>query len=72
MPADSAVAHLPEITLDIDSAFYLQQGQAILHSGNIPEGLIRLYNEQGEFLGLGEQQSDGKIAPKRLIVNKDL
>ena len=72
MPADSAVAHLPEITLDVDSAFYLQQGQAILHSGNIPEGLIRLYNEQGEFLGLGEQQSDGKIAPKRLIVNKDL
>lgn len=71
-PADSAVEHLPEITLDIDSAFYLQQGQAILHSGNIPEGLIRLYNEQGEFLGLGEQQSDGKIAPKRLIVNKDL
>ena len=72
MPADSAVAHLPAITLDVDSAFYLQQGQAILHSGNIPEGLIRLYNEQGEFLGLGEQQSDGKIAPKRLIVNKDL
>ena len=71
-PADSAVEHLPEITLDIDSAFYLQQGQAILHSGNIPEGLIRLYNEQGEFLGLGEHQSDGKIAPKRLIVNKDL
>ena len=71
-PADSTVEHLPEITLDIDSAFYLQQGQAILHSGNIPEGLIRLYNEQGEFLGLGEQQSDGKIAPKRLIVNKDL
>jgi tRNA pseudouridine55 synthase len=71
-PADSAVEHLPEITLDIDSAFYLQQGQAILLSGNIPEGLIRLYNEQGEFLGLGEQQSDGKIAPKRLIVNKDL
>jgi tRNA pseudouridine55 synthase len=72
MPADSAIADLPAITLDVDSAFYLQQGQAILHSGNIPEGLIRLYNEQGEFLGLGEQQSDGKIAPKRLIVNKDL
>lgn len=71
-PVDSAVAHLPEIQLDGDSAFYLQQGQAIWQSGNIPEGLIRLYSEQGEFLGLGEQQSDGKIAPKRLIVNKDL
>ncbi len=72
LPADSAVQHLPAITLDADSTFYLQQGQAIWQSGSIPQGLIRLYNEQHEFLGLGELQSDGKIAPKRLIVNKDL
>ena len=72
LPADSAVQHLPAITLDADSTFYLQQGQAIWQSGSVPQGLIRLYNEQHEFLGLGEQQSDGKIAPKRLIVNKDL
>jgi tRNA pseudouridine55 synthase len=72
LPADSAVQHLPAITLDADSTFYLQQGQAIWQSGAVPQGLIRLYNEQHEFLGLGEQQSDGKIAPKRLIVNKDL
>jgi len=72
LPADSAVQHLPEIILDADSTFYLQQGQAIWQSGSVPQGLIRLYNEQHEFLGLGELQSDGKIAPKRLIVNKDL
>jgi len=72
LPADSAVQHLPAITLDADSTFYLQQGQAIWQSGSVPQGLIRLYNEQHEFLGLGELQSDGKIAPKRLIVNKDL
>lgn len=72
LPADSAVQHLPAITLDADSTFYLQQGQAIWQSGAVPQGLIRLYNEQHEFLGLGELQSDGKIAPKRLIVNKDL
>jgi tRNA pseudouridine55 synthase len=72
LPADSAVQHLPEIILDADSTFYLQQGQAIWQSGAVPQGLIRLYNEQHEFLGLGELQSDGKIAPKRLIVNKDL
>lgn len=66
-PADSAVEHLPAITLDADSVFYLQQGQAIWRSGVIPQGLLRLYDEQQVFLGLGEQQSDGKIAPKRLM-----
>jgi tRNA pseudouridine55 synthase len=71
LPADSAVLHLPKLILDTDSAFYLQQGQAVWQSGVIPQGLIRLYNEQQQFLGLGEQQSDGKIAPKRLIVSKD-
>ncbi|MGZ8258275.1 MAG: tRNA pseudouridine(55) synthase TruB [Methylotenera sp.] len=71
LPADSAVHHLPAITLDADSTFYLQQGQSVWRSGVIAKGLLRLYNEQQEFLGLGELASDGKIAPKRLIVNRD-
>ncbi len=70
-PADSAVQHLPAVVLDVDSTFYLQQGQAVWRSGEIPQGLLRLYSEQEVFLGLGEQQSDGKIAPKRLVVDKD-
>lgn len=69
LPVDSAVLHLPSVELDEDSAFYLQQGQAIWQSGFIAKGLLRLYNEQQVFLGLGEQQSDGKIMPKRLVVN---
>ena len=68
LPSDSAVAYLPAIELDADSAFYLSQGQAVWQSGLIPEGLIRLYNPQKLFLGLGERQPDGKIGPKRLIV----
>lgn len=68
-PVDSAVLHLPAVTLDADSAHYLSQGQAVWRSGIIPQGLLRLYNESAVFLGLGERQSDGKIAPKRLIVN---
>lgn len=66
-PADSAVLHLPAITLDDDSVFYLLQGQAVWRSGAIPAGLLRLYSEQQVFLGLGELQPDGKIAPKRLM-----
>ncbi len=69
-PADSSVLHLPAVTLDGDSTFYLQRGQAVWRSGVIPQGLLRLYNEQQVFLGLGEQLSDGKITPKRLIVDQ--
>jgi tRNA pseudouridine55 synthase len=58
---------LPAITLDNDSVFYLLQGQSVWRSGFIPAGLLRLYSEQPAFLGLGELQPDGKIAPKRLI-----
>ena len=71
MPPDSAVLDLPVMILDADSTFYLQQGQAVWQSGMIPSGLIRLYSESQVFLGLGEQQADGKIAPKRLIVERD-
>ncbi len=68
LPLDSAIQHLPTVILNKDSAFYLQQGQAVWQSGVIPSGLLRLYTEQQQFLGLGELQSDGKIGPKRLIV----
>ncbi len=71
MPPDSAVLDFPSMILDADSTFYLQQGQAIWQSGLIPKGLIRLYSDSQIFLGLGEQQSDGKVAPKRLIVDRD-
>lgn len=66
-PVDSAILHLPAITLDAESVFYLQQGQAIWRSGVVPKGLLRLYDESRVFIGLGEQQPDGKIAPKRLM-----
>ncbi len=66
-PPDSAVHYLPAVTLDDDAAFYLLQGQAVWRSGAIPSGLLRLYSEQQVFLGLGELQDDGKIAPKRLM-----
>lgn len=66
-PPETAVDYLPSVMLDADSAFYLMQGQAVWRRGNIPVGLLRLYDERNVFLGLGEQQSDGKIAPKRLM-----
>jgi tRNA pseudouridine55 synthase len=70
LPEDSAVMHLPAVSFDDDSVHYLQQGQAVWQGGVIPQGLLRLYSERQQFLGLGELQPDGKIGPKRLIVTK--
>ena len=67
LPVDSAILHLPKIVLGDDAALFLQQGQAVWQSGVIPRGDLRLYNEKNQLLGLGYQQDDGKIAPKRLI-----
>ena len=68
LPLDSAILHLPKIVLGDAATQFLLQGQAVWQSGVIPRGDLRLYSEQNQFLGLGFQQDDGKIAPKRLIV----
>jgi tRNA pseudouridine55 synthase len=66
---DVAIQNLPAKTLDADSAYYLGRGQQIWQAGVKFQGLLRLYDLAGNFLGLGEATDDGKIAPKRLIVN---
>ncbi len=67
LPIDSAIAYLPALTLNADAAHYLMQGQAVWVSGKIPNGEMRLFDENARFLGLGFLQDDGKIAPKRLM-----
>lgn len=67
LPVDSAIEMLPMVVLSSDAAFYLMQGQPVWQSGKIPNSDLRLYDEHGQFLGLGYLQSDGKIAPKRLL-----
>lgn len=66
---DAAIQNLPAITLDADSIYYLGRGQQVWQAGMKFHGLLRLYDQAGNFLGLGEATDDGKIAPKRLIVN---
>lgn len=68
---DAAVADLPRVELDADSVFYLLRGQSVWKSGMKIAGLFRVYTEDDRFLGLGELDRDGKIAPKRLLVIRD-
>jgi tRNA pseudouridine55 synthase len=67
LPLDTSVTHWPEIQVSADMAFYMHQGQAIWVPHAPTSGWVRLYQKSGDFLGVGEIQDDGKIAPRRLI-----
>lgn len=64
---DSALLTIPEITLIDSVAFYLCQGQAVTVPNAPTEGLLRVYDNGNQFLGLAEVLDDGRITPRRLI-----
>lgn len=68
IPIDSALANWPAIHLNADSTYYIKQGQPVLVPKAPTEGWVRLYDEDGTFLGVGEVEDDGRIAPRRLMV----
>ncbi len=65
-PIDSGVAHWPDVHLGSDAAFYVRQGQPVMVPHAPTQGWVRIY-DQGQFLGLGEIQDDGMVAPRRMI-----
>ena len=69
LPVDATITDLPRVTVDDDSAYYLKRGQYVWKAGINQRGVFRIYTEGGEFLGIGEQTGEGKIAPRRLIVD---
>ncbi len=71
LPADASIVDLPLVELDDDSAYYLLRGQSIWKSGINIIGQFRIYRASGQFLGLGELDANGKVAPKRLLVIKN-
>lgn len=64
---DVALGGMPEVRLSADEAFYLRNGHPVGHAGRELSGSLRLYDQNGAFLGVGEVLADGRIAPKRLF-----
>lgn len=64
---DSALEQYPAIELAEDLAYFVVQGQPVFIPKAPSEGWIRLYNSQGNFLGMGQVLEDGRVGPKRLI-----
>lgn len=69
LPLDSALDNWPRVDLNRDSEFYLKQGQAVLVPRAPSDGWVRIYGETDGFIGVGEIDDDGRIAPKRLMIS---
>ncbi|EMV2917279.1 tRNA pseudouridine(55) synthase TruB [Vibrio alginolyticus] len=72
LPMDTPVEDLPEVNLVPELADMVQHGQPVQVFGAPTEGSLRLtMGEERLFIGVGEMNEDGKIAPKRLVVFRD-
>ena len=72
MPMDSAVQDLPEVNLIPELTDMIQHGQPVQVFGAPTEGIVRMTNgEEKTFIGIGEIDNDGRVAPKRLVVFRD-
>lgn len=66
---DSVLQDLPSVHLVDPVAYYLCQGQPVMVPRAPTQGMLRIYTEEGRFLGVGEVLEDGRVAPKRLVVH---
>lgn len=69
MPMDSPVAEYPEVNLSDIVAGYFKLGQPVLVPGAPADGLVRITTgEQRKFIGMAQIAEDGRVAPRRLVV----
>ena len=71
-PMDIAVADRMAVELSEIVAGYFQLGQEVMSTQAFRCGqegdIVRVFREGGAFLGVGTVTEDGKVAPKRLVV----
>lgn len=66
---DAALVNLPSVELVAAVAEYLCDGQAVIVPHAPTSGMLRIYTQQGSFIGIGEVLEDGRVAPRRLVTH---
>lgn len=72
LPMTSACDGIPTVFVDDISANFLRHGNPV-QTPNVPaEGMVQVFigdnEEEGEFIGVGFIDDDGRVAPKRIVV----
>ena len=73
LPADWPLGHLPKVSLAGAEVTRLMHGQPVSFAGNATNAgvaaadRVRLYDEAGQFLGIGSSDDHGTVRPRRLF-----
>ena len=67
LPIDAVIHGIPEVVLTDSVSSFLGQGQAVMVAHAPTEGILRIYNENRDFLGIAEVLDDGRITPRRMV-----
>jgi tRNA pseudouridine55 synthase len=72
LPMTTACDGIPAVFVDDMSANFLRHGNPVQCSGGPSDGLVQVFIgddvDTGEFIGVGEIDDDGLVAPKRITV----
>lgn len=67
---DAALTDIPALQLEAEQLPRVRHGNPVTVDAPGHRGLVRIYSDQGEFLGVGEVTADNQLAPKRLMVQR--
>jgi tRNA pseudouridine55 synthase len=68
LPLDSAVARLPKLNLDQQQTISVKFGQRVKFANDQQiYGQVRLFDNEGDFIGVAEIRSDNVIRPSRMV-----
>jgi len=72
LSTDAPVQALASMTLEDSSAYYFKLGNPVMDPQVYRIGdegdIVRVFAENGDFLGVGFLDDEGRVAPKRLVV----
>ncbi len=69
MPMDSPASDFPVVNIPSVVAAYFKNGQPVRTSAAPKEGLVRVTEgDEAKFIGMGEIDDEGRVAPRRLVV----
>jgi tRNA pseudouridine55 synthase len=68
---DAALLHLPVAALPVEMSARFRQGQVVAPPEALSGGLARVYHVDGQFLGIGEADGEGRLKPVRLFNDLD-
>lgn len=72
LPMDAGLTELPDVTLDAKQTHSITHGQPVMVLPAPASSPCKLLSgDEQEFIGIGELNDDGMVAPKRLVIKSE-